>query len=127
MQMKVLLVDDDVFLRDMYARKFSQCDHEVESVESAPAALAKLEQGSTYDVIVLDMIMPGMSGTELVGHVMRDYADQVGGCIVLSNQGQEADIDEATAAGAIGYIIKASVIPSEVVDTVEEIMSKYKK
>ncbi len=122
--MKVLLVDDDVFLRDMYAIKFTQCGHDVDSAESALAALAKLEQGNTYDVVVLDMIMPGMTGTELVGHIMRDHVSKVGGCIVLSNQGQEADIDEATAAGAIGYIIKASVIPSEVVKKVETIMSK---
>lgn len=123
--MKVMLVDDDVFLRDMYAIKFTQCGHEIDDAEHAPAALAKLEQGNTYDVVLLDMIMPGMTGTELVSHIMRDYKSQVGGCIVLSNQGQEADIEEATEAGAIGYIIKASVIPSEVVDKVEKIMDKH--
>jgi CheY-like chemotaxis protein len=121
--MKILLVDDDNFLRDMYATKFVQGGHEVESVDSASLALAKLEQGSVYDVIMLDMVMPGMGGLELLTTIKATYPNCSAKLVVLSNQGQEEDIREATEAGAVAYIIKAELVPSEVLAQVEQIVS----
>ncbi len=122
--MKLLLVDDDAFLRDMYALKFSECGHEVDAVDSGLAALAKLEQVKDFELIVLDMIMPGMNGVELLEAIRDKYPDLAAKRIVLSNQGQDEDIREATEAGAIGYIIKAESIPSDVVKKVEAIAKK---
>lgn len=122
--MKILLVDDDAFLRDMYAVKFTQAGHEVESVGSGAAALAKLEQGATYDVMLLDVVMPNMTGTELMKQCKQQYPDAHTVYIVLSNQGQDEDIKAANAAGAAGYIIKAESIPSEVVERVETLVSE---
>lgn len=119
--MKILLIDDDAFLRDMYATKFSECGHTVDAADSAVAALSKLQQSVDFDVILLDMIMPGMSGVELIKEIKTRYPESPAKYIVLSNQGQHEDIDEATAAGAIGYIIKAESIPSEVVKKVESL------
>jgi CheY-like chemotaxis protein len=120
--MKILLVDDDNFLRDMYATKFTQGGHEVDAVDGAGLALARLEQGTAYDVILLDMVMPGMSGLELLTAIKTNYPDNQAKLIVLSNQGQEEDIREATEAGAAAYIIKAESVPSEVLEKVEEIV-----
>jgi CheY-like chemotaxis protein len=117
--MKILLVDDDNFLRDMYATKFTQGGHEVDAVDGGATALARLAQGSTYDAIMLDMVMPGMSGLELLSAIKKDFPDQTAKLIVLSNQGQEEDIREATEAGAVAYIIKAESVPSEVLAKVE--------
>jgi CheY-like chemotaxis protein len=120
--MKILLVDDDNFLRDMYATKFTQGGHEVDAVDGAALALERLEQGTAYDVILLDMVMPGMSGIELLTTIKTNYPDCTAKLVVLSNQGQEEDIREATEAGAVAYIIKAESIPSEVLEKVEEIV-----
>ncbi len=117
--MKLLLVDDDAFLRDMYATKFGECGHAVDAADSAAAALAKLEKSSDFDVILLDMIMPGMSGLELITAIKERFPAIKSLFIVLSNQGQSEDIREAMEAGANGYIIKAESIPSEVVRKVE--------
>jgi two-component system, sensor histidine kinase ChiS len=122
--MKILLVDDDAFLRDMYATKFTECGHTVNAVDSGVAALAVLQNDTTFDVVLLDMIMPGISGTELVSKAKEAYPDYVTKYIVLSNQGQDADISEAMGAGAHGYIIKAESIPSEVVKKVETLMKQ---
>jgi CheY-like chemotaxis protein len=119
--MKILLVDDDNFLRDMYATKFSQGGHEVDAVDSGALALGRLSQGATYDVIMLDMVMPGMSGLELLEHIKKEFPDQPAKLVVLSNQGQEEDIREATEAGATTYIIKAESVPSEVLHKVESL------
>ncbi len=124
--MKILLVDDDAFLRDMYTTKFIDHGHTVDVSDGSATTISKLEQGTSYDLIILDMVMPGTSGVELLQIIRQKFPDQVKACIFLSNQGQEEDIREATEAGAIGYIIKAESIPSEVVKRVDEIMSKNK-
>lgn len=121
--MKILLVDDDNFLRDMYATKFTQGGHEVDAVDSGALALSRLAQGNTYDAIMLDMVMPGMSGLELLVNIKTDFPDHHARLIVLSNQGQEEDIREATEAGAVAYIIKAESVPSEVLAKVESLFS----
>lgn len=122
--MKIILVDDDTFLRDMYATKFIECGHEVTTAIHAADALRIIEQDQKYDLMIVDMIMPGMTGIELMRELQSIYKDVQLKFIVLSNQGQDQDIEEAKQAGAIGYIIKAQSVPSEVVKRVEEIMSQ---
>lgn len=117
--MKLLLVDDDAFLRDMYAMKFTENGHVVEAADSSTNALAKLEQDQSFDVILLDMIMPGMTGVELITLIKDRHPTLHVKFIVLSNQGQNEDVQEALDAGAHGYIVKAESIPSDVVRKVE--------
>lgn len=125
--MKILLVDDDAFLRDMYTIKFMEHGHDVSVADGGATAINQFEQGSVYDLVLMDMIMPGTSGVDLLKIIREKFSDQAKCCIFLSNQGQEEDIREAVDAGAIGYIIKAESIPSEVVRKVDEIMKKHKK
>jgi len=124
--MKILLVDDDTFLRDMYAIKFIECGHDVTSAPHAAEALRLLETSDDFDLLLVDMIMPGMTGVELMSEIRQVLPATKMKFIVLSNQGQDQDVDEATAVGAIGYIIKAQSVPSEVVKKVEEIMGNIK-
>lgn len=118
--MKLLLVDDDSFLRDMYAQKFTEAGHDVSAAKNGAEALRMLDQDE-YEVILLDMIMPGITGVELIDKIALTESSKAK-CIVLSNQGEQSDIDAANSAGAIGYIIKAESIPSEVVSKVEELI-----
>jgi two-component system response regulator AtoC len=123
MMMKLLLVDDDAFLRDMYALKFKESGYDVEVADGASEALRLVERDQDFDVILLDMVMPTMTGVELMQEINKLFPDLKSKFIVLSNQGQTEDIEEAKEAGAVGYIIKAEAIPSDVVKRVEE-MSK---
>lgn len=116
--MKLLLVDDDAFLRDMYATKFNEAGDQVSVAQSGAEALRLLET-ETYDAVVMDMIMPGITGPDLIKEITKKELT----CIVLSNQGEQSDIDAATRAGAKGYIIKAELIPSEVVTKVHNLIS----
>lgn len=120
---KLLLVDDDAFLRDMYAIKFKESGYDVHIAETASQALTQINQTPDFDVILLDMIMPGMTGIELIGEINDIATDMNACCIVLSNQGQETDIAAAKAAGAAGYIIKAEAIPSDVVAQVTTLLN----
>lgn len=121
--MKILLVDDDAFLRDMYATKFSELGHTIDVADSAEKALSKLRE-STYDAVLLDMIMPGMSGVDLLKHIRTEKLGGDPVCIMLSNQSEESDKKNALKEGAVGYIIKAERIPSEVVAEVMKLVSK---
>jgi len=119
---KLLLVDDDAFLRDMYAIKFSESKFDVRVAETGHQALTLIQQSPDFDVILLDMVMPGMGGIELIKEIKELFPDMKTKCIVLSNQGQDSDVAEAEAAGAAGYIIKAEAIPTDVVKQVTKII-----
>ncbi len=122
MVMKILLVDDDVFLRDMYAVKFKEQGDNVSSARDGAEAL-RMIASDTYDVVVTDMVMPGMSGSELIRQICAGENSKKIRCIVLSNQGEDSDMAEAKKNGAVGYIIKAESIPSEVVAKVHALVS----
>ena len=119
--MKLLLVDDYAFLRDMYALKFKESGYEVEVADGPTAALHAIEKESKFDAILLDMIMPSMGGVELIKEIQTQFPDVKAKFIVLSNQGQPEDIDQAMKSGAAGYIIKAEAVPSDVVKKIKEI------
>jgi len=119
--MKLLLIDDDAFLRDMYVTKFKESGHDVSVATNGTEALQILEEDS-FDIILMDMIMPGISGVELIKAVRALASTKDTKCIVLSNQGEQEDINSAQAAGADGYIVKAESIPSQVVTKVETLV-----
>lgn len=116
---KILIVDDDSFLLDMYAVKFTEAGYTVDTAKSVEDALKKVRTGG-FHIVLLDMIMPQQTGLDLLKAIKDDasYGNPVR--IVLSNQGEKTDIDAATALGASGYIVKANAIPSEVVAKVGE-------
>lgn len=112
----IMLIDDDRFLLDMYAMKFKDGGCEVDAVPDPVAALEKLRKGAKPQIILVDVVMPTLSGFEFLETVKKENLAPNVVAIVLSNQGQQEDIDTAMKAGAAGYIIKASSIPSEVLE-----------
>jgi CheY-like chemotaxis protein len=124
---KILLVDDDKFLVDMYTVKFREANFDITPAFSGEEALDKIKEGVIPDVILMDMIMPGMSGLDFLGALRQNKQAENAVMIVLSNQGQKSDIEEAKKLGVDGYIVKANTIPSEVLDQVIDIMKRKGK
>ncbi len=116
MAYRVYLVDDDRFLLDLYAVKFRDAGHEASVFGGGDDLLTALrKEGATSpDAILLDLIMPGMSGFEALEAIRKENLAKGTKIIILSNQGQDSDIEKAKQLSADGYIIKASAIPSEV-------------
>ena len=87
---RIYLVDDDRFLLDMYAVKFKGAGHDVSVFQSGEDVLTKLRNEPAPDALLIDVIMPGMTGFEILETVRKE---KLGGTtmkvIVLSNQGQE--------------------------------------
>lgn len=116
MAYRVYLVDDDRFLLDLYAIKFKNAGHDVSAFGSGEDLLAALRKEDVVapDAILIDIIMPGMGGFGALEAIRKEQLAKGVKIVVLSNQGQDSDIEKAKALSVDGYIIKASAIPSEV-------------
>jgi len=123
MAYRMYLVDDDKFLLGLYATKFRNAGYDVETAQGGEALLTALRQDPTPpDVMLLDIIMPGLDGFETVAALRKEQLAPRAKIIFLSNQGQETDLEKARELHADGYIIKASAIPSEVLAEVGRIL-----
>ncbi|PIP68964.1 response regulator [Candidatus Nomurabacteria bacterium CG_4_9_14_0_2_um_filter_32_10] len=121
---KILIVDDDTFLLEMYAFKFSQHNFDIYTALNGLQVIKKLEDGFKPDIILMDIIMPEMDGFEMLEKINNENLSPDSVKIVLSNKSQQSDIDKGNSLGVSGYIIKANSTPSEVIDQVVEILSK---
>jgi putative two-component system response regulator len=124
---KVLIVDDDKFLLNMYSIKFSKANFEVNSATNGEEVFSKIKDGYMPDIILLDIVMPGMDGFEVLDKLKKSNVAPNALIIMLTNQGQLSDIEKAKSFGIGGYIIKATTIPSEVVEEVQRIYNLNKK
>lgn len=121
---KVLIVDDDKFLLDMYATKFSKEGFEIDTATGSEDALNKLRNEKKPDIAIFDLIMPQMDGLDLMRTIEKEKLLPNATKVVLTNQGQQSDIDKAKDIGIDGYIVKALHTPSEVVAMIKEIDQK---
>lgn len=122
----VLLVDDDQFLLNMYSLKFRNSGFDIETANSATAALQKLRDGLVPDIMLCDLVMPTIDGIEFIKRVKEERLAPASAIVVLTNQSQSTEIDRAKELAVSGYIVKATTIPSEVVEEVKKILSKKK-
>ncbi len=123
--LKILLIDDDKFLLDMYILKFKKSGLDIETAPNGAVALDKIRSGSNYDIILSDIIMPSMDGIEMLKLLRQEKLLPEATVIMLTNQAD--DYEKAKALGVDGYIIKATTIPSEVVEKVLTIYKNKKK
>ena len=121
---KLLIVDDDSFLLDMYAFKFSQNNFAVYTAMNGVQAIEKLKNESSFDVLLVDIIMPEMDGFEMLEKMNAEKLSPSSTKIILSNKSQQSDIDRGNSLGVAGYIVKANSTPAEVINQVVDILSK---
>lgn len=121
---KILIVDDDSFLLDMYALKFSQNNFEVHTAGSGTTVLEKLHGGLQPDVILMDIIMPEMDGFEALTAINKENLCPNAIKIILSNKSEQKDIEQGRTLGVSGYIVKANSTPQEVIDQVIKILQE---
>jgi CheY-like chemotaxis protein len=120
---KILLVEDDPFLRKAASTKLKRQGYAVTTAEDGELALAAVKQGP-YDVVLLDLILPKVQGFEILRRIKEDPDPAIAQMpvIVLSNLGQESDIQKVLEMGATGYLIKANISLEAIVQTVEELL-----
>lgn len=103
---KILVVDDQASIREIvraYLETVHQC-RVVEAVDGVDAVKKLL--GETFDLVVTDLVMPGMNGLELVGYLRRDKAFKHLPVIMMTSQGEEKERRKAQALGVNDYLVK---------------------
>jgi DNA-binding response OmpR family regulator len=123
----VLLVDDDKFLLDMYAMKFTAEGFAVQACLSARDALAVLKEGSfAPHAILFDLTMPECDGYEFLQKLSQEHLGEGAVKFALTNQSSDEEKKKALELGADQFLVKATMIPSEVVNTVKAALSGRK-
>lgn len=123
----IFIIDDDNFLLDMYALKFSRSNFDVNISLGAEHALEMLRSGYNPEIILLDIMMPHMDGFEFLRNMKDEKLAESSIKIILSNRGQASDMSRGEEFGVAGYIVKASSTPGEVIEKVEEIVNNFNK
>jgi CheY-like chemotaxis protein len=124
---KILLLDDDKFLADMYAMKFIESGYEVQECLSVHDALTALSGGFAPEAILFDIVMPEQDGFAFLQKLNDAHLATGAVRIALTNQSDDQEMKHALELGARRYIVKASAIPSEVVSMVAEELAKKRK
>ncbi len=124
---RILIIDDDSFILNMYVAKFQKHGHEIDVAKSGAEALAKIKDGFTPDVMLIDIVLPDVSGLDFLETVRADKLVPEAVCLMFTNQNSDEETARAKKLGVAGYIVKANLIPSEVVTRVLEIASSFKR
>lgn len=118
---KILLVEDDPLIIEIYTTKLRETNFEVETAVDGEKALKKIKAGG-FDLLVLDIVLPELTGFEILEKIRKDKELKDLKIIVLSNLGQKTDIEKAQKFGVAKYLIKAHYTPSEVVGEIEKLL-----
>lgn len=120
---KILSVEDDAFLRDLLAQKFSSEEFNVSYATTGEEAL-EIAKTEKPDLILLDIVLPSMTGFEVLENLKQNPETQNIPVIFLSNLGQRTDIEKGQELGAVDFIIKANHSLEEIVEKVKQQLAR---
>jgi DNA-binding response OmpR family regulator len=118
---KILVVEDDKFVRELIVQKLTEEEFEVSSAKDGEEGVKKSESEKP-DLILLDLILPGIDGFEVLSRIRKNPLTEKIPVIILSNLGEKADVDRGIKLGANDYLIKAHFTPKEIVEKVRSIL-----
>jgi len=118
---KIMIVEDDIFVMDIYVTKLSQAGFEVVEASDGSEALKKLKNDPQKpNMILLDIVMPNMDGLTALEKIRSDESFKDIPIILLSNLSQKEKVDKGFGLGAQDYLIKSHFTPSEVLEKINK-------
>ena len=114
MAKKLLLVEDEEFISFIYKRQFEISGYDVDTARDGLMGISQIKNFH-YDLILLDIMLPGMNGIDILKAAKSDLTTKDIPIIMLTNLAQENIMQEAFKLGAVAYWIKADSNPSEIV------------
>ncbi|MBU2037292.1 response regulator [Patescibacteria group bacterium] len=111
---KILLIEDDKFLRDLIAKKLVAENYEVIEALDGESGIIKTKE-SAPSLILLDLILPGLDGFDVLAKIKADPTTQKIPVIVLSNLSQQEEVERVLNLGAVDFLIKAHLTPNEII------------
>lgn len=122
-QKKILIVEDDQFLREFYEELLSAQGYQVDSAADGEIAENKILQGG-YDMILLDIMLPKKDGLQILRDLKITPSKQPNGpIVVLTNLGQDTIIKSCFEMGASGYMIKSAMDPDQVLNEINNYLT----
>lgn len=119
--MKILLVEDDPLMIKMYKKKFEFEGFHVDVAENGEEGLGMLKRGQKPDVILLDVMMPGLSGFEVLERMKKENGLKPIPTYLLTNlTGSDEERRRAKALGAVDYLVKSDFTPQQLVEKLKE-------
>jgi len=122
---KILLVEDDPFLIDIYQKKLKDSGFKVEVAKDGEKALEILKEKS-FDLMLLDIVLPRIDGWKILEEIKKMKKEKKDlekmKIVIWSNLGEKEDIKKGLSLGATSYLIKANFTPSEVVREIEKLL-----
>lgn len=116
---KILLIEDDPLMVEIYTKKFKEAGFEVDSASNGQEGLKKIKQ-TPPDILVLDIVLPHADGWEILRIIRESLGMKELKVIVLSNLSQDSEIRKSLDLGAVSFLIKAHYTPSEVVNEIKK-------
>lgn len=124
---KILLIEDDFFIRDIYTKSFTNAGYSVDIAIDGHEALEKVKT-SAYDIILLDIMLPKITGIDVLRSFRAPNSPVENIPIfLLTNLGQDDIIKEAFKIGADGYLLKAHLKPQEIVGEINSFFAEKDK
>lgn len=118
MEKTILIIEDDKFLRELISQKLIKEDYNVIEAVDGEEGIKKIKEEKP-DLILLDLILPGIDGFEVLSKVKEDNSLREIPVIVLSNLGQRDDVEKGLKLGAVDYLIKAHFTPGEIIEKIK--------
>jgi DNA-binding response OmpR family regulator len=122
---KILLVEDDQFLIDIYQKKLKDSGFEVEVAKDGEKALEILKE-KEIDLMLLDIVLPRIDGWKILEEIRKMKGEKKDlekmKIVIWSNLGEKEDVKKGLSLGATSYLIKANFTPSEVVKEIEKLL-----
>ena len=116
-----MIVEDDVFVMDIYQTKLKKEGFNVIAAANGLEAMKELEEKKNIpDLILLDIVMPYMNGMEVLEKISKNYSLKDIPVILLTNLSQKEDVDKGMELGAKDYLIKSHFTPSEVMEKINQ-------
>ncbi|HNP79549.1 MAG TPA: response regulator [Candidatus Pacearchaeota archaeon] len=115
---KVLIIEDDKFLRELLGKKISSLGYSAVLAIDGEDGLEKMKTEKP-DIILLDLILPGMNGFEVLEQAKKNPTINETPIIILSNLGQSEDIEKGLRLGAKDFLVKAHFTPQEIVNKIQ--------
>ena len=119
--MRILIIEDDKFLRELIIQKLGKEGYDIVEAAEGEEGLRKMKEEKP-DLVLLDLILPGIDGFEVLRRAKADEGTSSVPVIILSNLGQRDDVEKGIELGAIDYLIKAHFTPGEIVEKIREIL-----
>lgn len=120
-QTHILIVEDDLFLAEIYQKKFEMEGFKVSMANNGEKAVTDIKK-KIPDLVLLDILLPKLDGFSVLEAVKADDTTKDIPVILLTNLGQQDDVQRGLEKGAVDYLIKTHFKPSEVVDKVRKVL-----